>query len=58
MVYGDSEFCVTMTFGIVTGSNDKIEHIVRDADAKLYEGKNSGRNKIVYETAACGSQIM
>lgn len=48
--YGDTEIGITMTFGITEGNSGKIEHIVRDADAKLYEGKNSGRNKIVYET--------
>lgn len=48
--YGDTEIGITMTFGITEGNSGKVEHIVRDADAKLYEGKNSGRNKIVYET--------
>lgn len=38
---------ITMTFGIVEGSNEKLEHMIRDADSKLYEGKNSGRNRIV-----------
>ena len=36
-----------MTFGLTEGNGDKIEHIVRDADEKLYQGKNSGRNQIV-----------
>ena len=49
--YGDTEIGITMTFGITEGNSGKVEHIVRDADAKLYEGKNSGRDKIVYETA-------
>ena len=47
--YGDTVLSITMTFGITEGNAGKVEHIVRDADAKLYEGKNSGRNKIVYE---------
>lgn len=51
MKYGDTEFGITMTFGITEGNGEKIEHIVRNADERLYEGKNSGRNKIVYETA-------
>lgn len=38
---------ITMTFGIVEGSNEKLEHMIRDADSKLYEGKNSGRDQIV-----------
>lgn len=47
VVYGDIKLHITMTFGLTEGNGDKIEHIVRDADEKLYQGKNSGRNKIV-----------
>ncbi len=47
IVYGDVKLTITMTFGLTEGNGDKIEHIVRDADEKLYQGKNSGRNKIV-----------
>lgn len=47
IVYGDVKLNITMTFGLTEGNGDKIEHIVRDADEKLYQGKNSGRNKIV-----------
>ena len=44
----DVSVSVTMTFGIVEGSTDsKIEHIIKDADDKLYYGKNNGRNQIV-----------
>ena len=50
IIYGDTAFGLTMTFGITEGNDGKVEHIVRDADAKLYEGKNNGRNRIVYET--------
>lgn len=49
IIYGDTVLNITMTFGITEGNAGKVEHIVRDADAKLYEGKNSGRNKIVYD---------
>lgn len=47
IVYGDVKLNITMTFGLTEGNGDKIEHIVRDADEKLYQGKNSGRNQIV-----------
>ncbi len=47
IVYGDVNLNITMTFGLTEGNGDKIEHIVRDADEKLYRGKNSGRNQIV-----------
>ncbi len=47
VVYGDTVFQVTMTFGLAEGNGGKVEHIVRDADAKMYEGKNSGRNRVV-----------
>lgn len=49
IAYGDTAINITMTFGITKGNDEKVEHIVRDADAKLYEGKNSGRNRIVYQ---------
>lgn len=49
IVYGNEVLNITMTFGLTEGNAGKVEHIVRDADAKLYEGKNSGRNRIVYE---------
>ena len=49
IIYGDAVLGLTMTFGITEGNDGKVEHIVRDADAKLYEGKNNGRNRIVYE---------
>lgn len=52
IIYGDEALTITMTFGLTEGNAGKIEHIVRDADAKLYQGKNSGRNKIVYETVS------
>lgn len=47
IVYGDVKLNITMTFGLTEGNGGKIEHIVRDADEKLYQGKNSGRNQIV-----------
>lgn len=49
IIYGDVTLGITMTFGITEGNDGKVEHIVRDADEKLYEGKNNGRNRIVYE---------
>ncbi len=45
--YGDTYIGITMTFGIVEGSMERIELIIRDADTKLYEGKNGGRDRIV-----------
>lgn len=45
---GQSGISITMTFGIVEGSNGKLEHMIRDADSKLYDGKNSGRDQIVF----------
>lgn len=47
VVYGDVKLGITMTFGLTEGNGDKIEHIVRDADAKMYQGKTSGRNRVV-----------
>ena len=47
ITYGDQKVKVTMTFGVVEGSDDLLDHIIRDADEKLYYGKNNGRNQIV-----------
>lgn len=52
IVYGDAKFGITMTFGLTEGNDGKIEHIVHDADTMLYEGKNGGRDRIVYENSA------
>ena len=49
IVYEDTSLSITMTFGLTEGNGGRIEHIVRDADARLYEGKNSGRDRLVYE---------
>lgn len=41
-------FKITMTFGVVTASaSEEISSVVSRADAKLYEGKETGRDKIV-----------
>ena len=45
--YGETHIGITMTFGITEGNEERIELIIRDADAKLYEGKSSGRDRIV-----------
>ncbi len=47
VIFGESKVRVTMTFGISQGSADGIDEILRDADEKLYQGKNSGRDRIV-----------
>lgn len=39
---------ITMTFGIVEGSHEKIDHILRRADKKLYLGKDQGRDRVVF----------
>lgn len=45
----DKEFSITLTFGVSTcTSNDNIYKEIKIADEKLYRGKESGRDKIVY----------
>lgn len=39
---------ITMTFGLVSGGARTMMEILKNADDKLYEGKNSGRNQVVY----------
>lgn len=44
------EIAITMTFGVVTASaSEEIASVISRADAKLYEGKESGRDRIVGE---------
>lgn len=45
--YNDDKIKVTVTCGIVEGSNEPVHVIVREADNKLYEGKQNGRDRIV-----------
>ena len=44
----EKEIHITMTFGVVEGSEDKIDHIIRESDTKLYLGKKQGRDQIVF----------
>ena len=46
---GDERISVTMTFGLAEYSfNRNSESTVKEADEKLYIGKQSGRNRVVY----------
>lgn len=46
--YENNKIKVTMTFGIAQGDTSmKSEDIIKEADNKLYEGKQGGRNTIV-----------
>ncbi|MDD6491153.1 MAG: diguanylate cyclase [Firmicutes bacterium] len=40
-------FHVTMTFGIVEGSENRLEDIIKAADMNLYYGKSNGRDQVV-----------
>ncbi|MCM1299781.1 MAG: GGDEF domain-containing protein [Firmicutes bacterium] len=57
---GEYTVRVTMTFGLVycdelteeektKSVSDKIDALVKIADERLYQGKNSGKNKVVFE---------
>ena len=46
--HDEKEIHITMTFGVVEGSEDKIDHIIRESDTKLYLGKKQGRDQIVF----------
>lgn len=46
--YEGQEINVTMTFGLTAGVTDDIRMLIRNADQKLYQGKHSGRNKIIW----------
>lgn len=47
--FADHEFKITMTFGLEEHNvNEDIDETIKKADEKLYMGKESGRNKVVY----------
>ena len=47
---GPPDFPVTMSFGIVTsGNTSDIDTLLSKADALMYDAKNSGRNRIMWE---------
>lgn len=46
---GDNQIYITMTFGMACDSSKDLKDLLRDADDKLYYGKNNGRNRIVTE---------
>lgn len=46
------EIKITMTIGVTDGFSDDVEALVEQADAKLYYGKEHGRNQIVSEIPA------
>lgn len=45
---GETEICVTMTFGVACDATLEIEELIELADDKLYEGKSAGRNCIIF----------
>lgn len=48
--YDNQHIKVTMTFGIVNGSQEQeIDNMLKAADLQLYEGKLHGRNQVVVE---------
>lgn len=45
----DDVFFVTMTFGVEEyGFDSSVTDLIKKADDKLYIGKNTGRNKVIY----------
>ena len=47
--HNDSQFSVTMTFGLCEGQpDDSIDKIISRADSRLYKGKNNGKNRFEF----------
>lgn len=51
-IYDDHTVKVTMTFGLIAGNTMDIDTLLRDADDKLYQGKQAGRDRIIWDEAA------
>lgn len=50
VTYAEQELSVTMTFGVTDGDNEKhMDELIKIADQALYEGKQTGRDKVVYK---------
>lgn len=48
--YAEKCLNVTMTFGFTDGDNElHMDEVIKRADQALYEGKETGRNKVVYK---------
>lgn len=45
--YKEYVVSVTMTFGVCQGTSENIDVLLKEADDKLYYGKQNGRNQIV-----------
>lgn len=45
--YDDLSVSVTMTFGLTPGGGKNVTDLLRAADDRLYQGKNSGKNRII-----------
>lgn len=47
MPYGDKELGVTVTIGIIEGNPQRnMDELIKEADQALYEGKESGRDRV------------
>lgn len=50
VIYGEEVLRVTMTFGIADGDSGKhMDELIKCADQALYEGKENGRDQVVYK---------
>ena len=46
-VYEEQTIKVTMTFGIAESHGQSQNELIKEADEKLYHGKQGGRNRVV-----------
>lgn len=56
--YEDQVIKVTMTIGLIAGDTTDIDSLINRADGNLYEGKQGGRNRIIWQAPAIPEEIV
>lgn len=56
--YEDQVIKVTMTIGLIAGDTTNIDDLINRADENLYEGKQGGRDRIIWQAPVIPEEIV